>query len=169
MTRPAAPLEEEDWQKERDRLARKHYDEYVELDEQNANSLNWIAPRFSAFCYGWDASRARDARELANKDVCIAELKAEVEHWKSLSREHQDRGLELEAEVERLKVYEETAEKLGMNLVNERAARQKAEAERDGLVKALEKITAKDEDSFGLAMRAKRIAREALKALEPKC
>lgn len=45
--------------KERDELAVKHYHEYVDKDEENATNMNWIAPRFSAFCYGFDAGKER--------------------------------------------------------------------------------------------------------------
>jgi len=50
-------------QQKRDKLAAAHFYEYVKLDEENESSFTWLAPRFSAFCYGWDA-RNEEVKEL---------------------------------------------------------------------------------------------------------
>lgn len=50
--------------KTRDKLALVHYEIYDPLDKENENNFNWIPPRFSAFCYGFDAAY------LAEQEKC---------------------------------------------------------------------------------------------------
>lgn len=69
--------------KSRDELARKHYDEFVDLDEQNKDSFSWIAPRFSAFCYGWDA-REPEIKELQEKLSVAIKVINELDSMSSL-------------------------------------------------------------------------------------
>jgi hypothetical protein len=92
-------------EKLRDKLANEHYYEFVQQDEDNKCSLNWLAPRFSAFCYGWDA--CEKIKATLDHDLAVMASK----HGKELLECHEIYSKQITALQLELKEKTEALEK----------------------------------------------------------
>lgn len=122
-TPPKSPLDAR-----RDELANAHYFKERDADElaELSGCMGRIAPRFSGFCYGWDA--------------CRVEMQAEIGKLKELTSGHKSEEMFW---FKRAKEYEAEIDYLNRMLADERSG----DCDKDKTIRRLESnlLNAQDE------------------------